>query len=78
MQEIPEVIANEQQFLRVMEQVDTELQKEHVPIHARSIQAILKVAVRVGEDLRISPLPKTVPAKNSVQRVIIELSSFDC
>jgi hypothetical protein len=53
-----EVITDEQQFLSVMEQVDTELQNEQVPIQARPIQAISKMAVRVRENLIIAPLPK--------------------
>ena len=63
MQDRYEVITNEKQFLSVMEQVDAELQNEQVPIHARSLHAILKVGKRVGENLVIGPLPKT-PVEN--------------
>jgi hypothetical protein len=63
MQEMHEPITNEHEFLEIMEQVDADLQSEQVPIHARSIQAISKMAVRVGENLIIAPLPKT-PTEN--------------
>jgi hypothetical protein len=53
-----EVIVDENHFLTLMEQIEAELQDECVPIHARSIQAILKMMVVVGEDLPISPPPQ--------------------
>lgn len=55
-------IGNEGEFLELMERVDAELQKEGVPIHARFMQAISKIAPIVGEDMVIAPLGKKPPS----------------
>ncbi len=49
----------EDDFLNLMEEIDAELQKESVPIHARSIQAISKIAPLIQEDLPITSERKT-------------------
>ncbi len=54
-------LLDENQFQKLMELVNYELQKENVPIHARPLRSLSKVCQKLGIGLPIGPLPNRPP-----------------